>query len=122
MTKKRERQTAILDLVERHVVGSQEDLRRLLLAQGMDVTQATLSRDLRDLGVARVPTEEGGRYALPGSHGHARGKCPPKGSCCAWSEGKHRARNLAEGSRPRVVLRSLTGLVAARETDEVRAP
>jgi transcriptional regulator of arginine metabolism len=67
MTKKRERQTAILDLVERHVVGSQEDLRRLLLAQGMDVTQATLSRDLRDLGVARVPTEEGGRYVLPGS-------------------------------------------------------
>jgi transcriptional regulator of arginine metabolism len=67
MTKKRERQTAILDLVERHVVGSQEDLRRLLLGQGMDVTQATLSRDLRDLGVARVPTEEGGRYVLPGS-------------------------------------------------------
>jgi transcriptional regulator of arginine metabolism len=67
MTKKRERQTAILDLVERHVVGSQEDLRRLLLAQGMDVTQATLSRDLRDLGVARVPTEEGGRYVFPGS-------------------------------------------------------
>jgi len=67
MTKKRERQTAILDLVERHVVGSQEDLRRLLLGQGMDVTQATLSRDLRDLGVGRVPTEEGGRYVLPGS-------------------------------------------------------
>jgi transcriptional regulator of arginine metabolism len=67
MTKKRERQAAILDLVERHVVGSQEDLRRLLLGQGMDVTQATLSRDLRDLGVARIPTEEGGRYVLPGS-------------------------------------------------------
>ena len=67
MTKKRERQRAILDLVERHVVGSQEDLRQLLLARGMDVTQATLSRDLRDLGVARVPTEEGGRYVLPGS-------------------------------------------------------
>jgi transcriptional regulator of arginine metabolism len=49
------------------VVGSQEDLRRLLLGQGMDVTQATLSRDLRDLGVARVPTEEGGRYVFPGS-------------------------------------------------------
>jgi transcriptional regulator of arginine metabolism len=49
------------------VVGSQEDLRQLLLGRGMDVTQATLSRDLRDLGVARVPTEEGGRYVLPGS-------------------------------------------------------
>jgi len=67
MTKKRERQAAILDLVERHVVGSQEDLRQLLVGRGMDVTQATLSRDLRDLGIARVPTEDGGRYVVPGS-------------------------------------------------------
>jgi transcriptional regulator of arginine metabolism len=35
----------------------------------MDVTQATLSRDLRDLGLARVHTEEGGRYVLPESLG-----------------------------------------------------
>lgn len=67
MTKKRVRQTAILDLVSSHVVGSQEDLRRLLLGRGMDVTQATLSRDLRDLGLARVSTEDGGRYVLPES-------------------------------------------------------
>src|SRR3954471_23947913 len=67
MTKKRERQTAILDVVERHVVGSQEELRQLLVGRGMDVTQATLSRDLRDLGIARVPTEDGGRYVVPGS-------------------------------------------------------
>jgi transcriptional regulator of arginine metabolism len=67
MTKKRERQTAILDVVERHVVGSQEELRQLLVGRGMDVTQATLSRDLRDLGIARVPMEDGGRYVVPGS-------------------------------------------------------
>lgn len=67
MTKKRARQVAILDLVSSHVVGSQEDLRQLLLHQGMDVTQATLSRDLRDLGLARISTEDGGRYVLPES-------------------------------------------------------
>jgi transcriptional regulator of arginine metabolism len=67
MTKKRARQAAILNLVASHVVGSQEELRRLLTAHGMDVTQATLSRDLRDLGLARVPTEDGGRYRLPES-------------------------------------------------------
>jgi transcriptional regulator of arginine metabolism len=67
MTKKRARQAAILDLVASHVVGSQEELRRLLTAHGVDVTQATLSRDLRDLGLARVPTEDGGRYRLPES-------------------------------------------------------
>lgn len=67
MTKKRARQVAILDLVSSHVVGSQEDLRQLLLHQGMDVTQATLSRDLRDLGLARISTGDGGRYVLPES-------------------------------------------------------
>jgi len=67
MTKKQTRQAAILDLVARHVVGSQEELRQLLTGVGMDVTQATLSRDLRDLRLARVPTDEGGRYVLPDS-------------------------------------------------------
>ncbi|MDB4878697.1 MAG: Arginine repressor [Gemmatimonadetes bacterium] len=65
MTKKHARQHAILDLVAHHVVGSQEELRRLLLGRGMDVTQATLSRDLRDLGLARVGGEDGARYMLP---------------------------------------------------------
>ena len=67
MTRKEVRQEAILDLVESHVVASQEDLRRLLLERGMDVTQATLSRDLRDLGLARVSAEDGSRYVVPES-------------------------------------------------------
>jgi len=67
MTNKQARQAAILDLVAEHVVSSQEDLRRLLLARGMDVTQATLSRDLRDLHLARVSETGGARYVLPES-------------------------------------------------------
>ena len=67
MTNKQARQAAILDLVAEHVVGSQEELRRLLLARGMDVTQATLSRDLRDLHLARVSEVGGARYVLPES-------------------------------------------------------
>jgi transcriptional regulator of arginine metabolism len=69
MTRKQTRQAAIMDLVARNVVGSQEELRQLLAGVGMEVTQATLSRDLRDLGLARVPTEDGGRYVLPESFG-----------------------------------------------------
>ena len=65
MTKKRARQAAILDLVASNVVGSQEELRQLLVGRGMDFTQATLSRDLRDLGLARVSDEEGVRYVVP---------------------------------------------------------
>lgn len=64
MANKRERQTAILETIENYPVVSQEDLRKLLLRQGWDVTQATLSRDLRELRIARVPTSEGARYAV----------------------------------------------------------
>ena len=67
MTKKRMRQAAILDLIGSHVVGSQEELRQLLLGRGMDVTQATLSRDLRDLHLARISESGGARYVLPES-------------------------------------------------------
>jgi transcriptional regulator of arginine metabolism len=74
MTKKRERQAAILELVATHVVGSQEELRQLLLRRGMDVTQATLSRDLRDLHLARVSETGGARYVLPEAHATDDGK------------------------------------------------
>lgn len=65
MSKKTERQTAILRLVGRHSIASQEDLKRLLAADGFVVTQATLSRDLHELGVLRAPTDDGARYLLP---------------------------------------------------------
>ena len=64
---KTQRQDAILELVRQRPISSQEDLRVLLLERGVDVTQATLSRDLRDLGLARVTTEDGVRYLLPES-------------------------------------------------------
>lgn len=69
MTRKRERQRAILEVIEEHVVGSQEELRQYLAERGLQVTQATLSRDLRDLGLARITGEEGARYVRPESLG-----------------------------------------------------
>jgi transcriptional regulator of arginine metabolism len=65
MRNKRERQALILELVQTRPVSSQEELRRLLAGRGREVTQATLSRDLRDLGLARVTTEDGIRYVVP---------------------------------------------------------
>ena len=65
VTKKSERQQAILRLVNEHSVGSQEDLKQRMAENGWSVTQATLSRDLRDLGIVRAATEEGARYVLP---------------------------------------------------------
>jgi transcriptional regulator of arginine metabolism len=50
---KARRQTALLDVVEHEAVRSQEQLRQRLLARGFDVTQATLSRDIKELGLLK---------------------------------------------------------------------
>lgn len=63
---KRERQGSILDVVREHRVTSQEGLRELLADRGIDVTQATLSRDIRELRLVKVPGAEGSsHYTLP---------------------------------------------------------
>jgi transcriptional regulator of arginine metabolism len=65
MSKKQERQNAVLELIGGRQITSQEELKRLLLVKGWSVTQATLSRDLRDLGVVRAPAGGRVRYLLP---------------------------------------------------------
>jgi len=65
MSNKRDRQRAIVQIIGSRLVASQEELKQLLAAQGVAVTQATLSRDLRDLGVVRAPGDGGARYMLP---------------------------------------------------------
>src|SRR4051812_12075726 len=65
MSNKQQRQHAILQLIGSHQVASQDELKRLLGDQGLNVTQATLSRDLRELGVVRAPGDDGARYMLP---------------------------------------------------------
>jgi transcriptional regulator of arginine metabolism len=64
MANKRERQLAIHEIVGSKAVHSQDELRRLLRQRGWDVTQSTLSRDLHELRLARIPTEDGVRYAF----------------------------------------------------------
>jgi transcriptional regulator of arginine metabolism len=60
---KSRRRNEILRLLRDHEVSSQEQLQVLLGAEGFDVNQGTLSRDLRGLGVVKRPTATGGaRY------------------------------------------------------------
>ncbi len=65
MTNKQQRQNTILQLIGAHQIANQEELKRLLVERGLRVTQATLSRDLRELGIVRAPTDSGARYLLP---------------------------------------------------------
>jgi transcriptional regulator of arginine metabolism len=58
------RQIAIKQIVSEQPIGSQEELCDALHKSGFEITQATLSRDLKELGVVRVNTPEGLRYVL----------------------------------------------------------
>src|SRR2546430_3038280 len=62
---KTQRHAAILKIVRSETVASQEQLRELLKAEGFDVTQATLSRDIRELGLAKVAAPDGGSHYAP---------------------------------------------------------
>ena len=63
---KEERQRLIRSLVLRRRLGTQLELERALAAAGCSVTQATLSRDLRQLRIEKVPDALGRpRYVLP---------------------------------------------------------
>jgi len=56
-----ERRQAVVRILRSGVVHRQEDLVRLLREEGYEVTQSSISRDLRDLGVLKAS----GRYVLP---------------------------------------------------------
>ena len=63
---KPQRHAVILELVREHRIPSQEALRERLAQRGIEVAQATLSRDIRELGLVKVPDEDGGSlYTLP---------------------------------------------------------
>lgn len=64
------RQQRIVDQLNAHAVRSQSELARLLGDDGVTVTQATLSRDLDELGAVRVRTSNGHLvYAVPAEGG-----------------------------------------------------
>lgn len=67
--KKEERYEKIHDIITRQVIETQEDLTNALRRQGIEVTQATVSRDIKELMLVKVPMGQGRyRYAYPVGH------------------------------------------------------
>ena len=62
---KRERQRAIRELVARHPVGSQQELVQALHGRGIAVTQATVSRDIAEIGLVKVWRGDRQVYVAP---------------------------------------------------------
>jgi transcriptional regulator of arginine metabolism len=70
---KADRLLAIESIITEYSVSTQEELLKRLKGKGISCTQATLSRNLRQLGVSRVPDGAGNyKYALAGSSADPR--------------------------------------------------
>lgn len=66
---KKERQEAIAEILKQAVISSQEDLLNMLAQHGFELTQATLSRDFREMKIAKTPDAAGNyTYRLPALH------------------------------------------------------
>jgi transcriptional regulator of arginine metabolism len=62
---KRERQRQVLELVTARAIGNQQELVELLAERDVDVTQATVSRDIAELGLVKVAYDGAHIYASP---------------------------------------------------------
>ncbi len=58
------RQSKIKEIITTQEIGSQDELTRVLRENNFDTTQATLSRDLHELGIVRIPSENGFKYVF----------------------------------------------------------
>lgn len=64
---KARRQNKILKIIRRELIETQEDLAARLKECGFEVTQATVSRDIKELGLIKIPCENNlFKYAYPG--------------------------------------------------------
>lgn len=74
-----QRQRRVIEVLEDNAVHSQGELADLLLAEGIEVTQATLSRDLVEIGAVKVRRGRALVYAVP-SEGSPAGALVPTGT------------------------------------------
>ncbi len=61
MGMKEQRQSKILSLIQKSEIETQEDLAEALKNEGFSITQATVSRDIRELKLTKVATKAGGQ-------------------------------------------------------------
>lgn len=106
LVRKHHRQQALLRLVGRRDLGTQSELVRALRASGHEATQATISRDIEELGLAKVARDGRHVYAAPAALGQTGGEERLRRFCEDYPVELDAAANL-------LVLRSLPGTANA---------
>jgi transcriptional regulator of arginine metabolism len=104
---KSKRQQAILSLVSRERLASQEEIRARLHGLGLEATQSTISRDVEELGLGRVHDARGLRYVAPG-----RGDISPPATTLRHALHQF-ALSVTEGAGDLVVIRTPPGAANA---------
>lgn len=104
---KSKRQQAILSLVSRERLASQEEIRARLRGLGLEATQSTISRDVEELGLGRVHDARGLRYVVPG-----RGDISPPAATLRHALHEF-ALSVTEGAGDLVVIRTPPGAANA---------
>ena len=114
-----QRQAKILDLIDRFEIETQEDLTAHLRALGYNTTQATISRDIKELRLIKTLSSETGKYKYTSSNA---------GAADSFTT---RLRNIfrecvtdIDAAQNMVVIKTLPGLgqAAAMAIDAMRAP
>ena len=114
-----QRQAKILDLIDRFEIETQEDLTAHLRALGYNTTQATISRDIKELRLIKTLSSETGKYKYTSSNAGAEDSFTT------------RLRNIfrecvtdIDAAQNMVVIKTLPGLgqAAAMAIDAMRAP
>jgi transcriptional regulator of arginine metabolism len=119
VTTKFERQGTILRLVQQQPLSTQADVAEALRATGIDAVQATVSRDIHQLGLVKVRNEEGRLvYALQGA-ADLRRLDELTFALRRWAGGFTPAGNLCVIVTPRGFAAALADAIDAAELDEV---
>lgn len=103
---KSERQNAILDIIAKNDIGTQEDLLALLKESGFNVTQATISRDIRELKLTKISMEDG-----PQKYISIRGK--DAGNSDKYLRVLHDGLISCEPAQNILVLKTVSGMAMA---------
>ncbi len=103
---KKNRQEKLLELITRYEIDTQDELIDRLRENGYNVTQATVSRDIRELKIAKMTTGKGTyRYVLP--------KQAESGSGVSFSAALIESIISVEAAQNLVVLKTYPGLASA---------
>ena len=102
---KKRRQGKIIEIIQKHDVGTQEELADRLRREGFAVTQATVSRDIREMQLSKVPAENGGQTYVYLEHG---GRMENK-----YVHVLREAYTAAETAQNSLVVRTVSGMAMA---------